>query len=67
MINRAYDTDSLDALSPRFLVGDGAMGTQSPAADLTVGDFNSLEGCSEILDDTRSHVIVTECVRLQFG
>ena len=44
--DRAYDTDLLDTLSKRVMVGDGAMGTQLQAADLT-------------LDDTRPDVIET--------
>src|SRR3954469_10134225 len=41
------------------MVGDGAMGTQLQAADLTLDDFNNLEGCNEILNDTRPDVIET--------
>ena len=55
--DRAYDTDLLDTLSKRVMVGDGAMGTQLQAADLTLDDFNGLEGCNEILNDTRPDVI----------
>ena len=55
--DRAYDTDLLDALSQRVLVGDGAMGTMLQAADLTLDDFNDLEGCNEILNETRPDVI----------
>jgi 5-methyltetrahydrofolate--homocysteine methyltransferase len=54
---RAYDTDLLDTLSQRVMVGDGAMGTQLQAADLTLDDFNQLEGCNEILNETRPDVI----------
>jgi 5-methyltetrahydrofolate--homocysteine methyltransferase len=42
--DRAYDTDLLDAMSKRVLVGDGAMGTQLR---------------NEILNDTRPDVIET--------
>ncbi len=59
MNDRAYDTDLLDTLSKRVMVGDGAMGTQLQAADLTLDDFNNLEGCNEILNDTRPDVIET--------
>jgi len=31
--DRIYDTDLLDVLSTRVIVGDGAMGTQPQAAD----------------------------------
>ena len=41
------------------MVGDGAMGTQLQAADLTLDDFNNLEGCNEILNETRPDVIET--------
>ncbi|CAM3689468.1 methionine synthase [Smaragdicoccus niigatensis] len=47
----------LDALSQRVLIGDGAMGTMLQAADLTLDDFVGLEGCNEILNDTRPDVI----------
>jgi 5-methyltetrahydrofolate--homocysteine methyltransferase len=57
--NRDYDTDLLATLSERVVVGDGAMGTQLQAADLTLDDFNNLEGCNEILNDTRPDVIET--------
>ena len=44
----AYDTDFLDTLSQRVVVGDGAMGsTQLHAADLSLDGFNDLEGCIE--------------------
>lgn len=52
-----FDTDFLTALSQRVLVGDGAMGTQLQAADLTLDDFRGLEGCNEILNETRPDVI----------
>jgi 5-methyltetrahydrofolate--homocysteine methyltransferase len=55
--DHAYDTDLLDVLSQRVLVGDGAMGTQLQAADLTLDDFRGLEGCNEILNETRPDVI----------
>lgn len=44
-------------MSRRVLVGDGAMGTMLQAADLTLDDFNGLEGCNEILNDTRPDVL----------
>ncbi|WP_343602907.1 methionine synthase [Mycobacterium sp.] len=55
--DHAYDTDLLDSLSQRVMVGDGAMGTQLQAADLTLDDFRGLEGCNEILNDTRPDVL----------
>jgi methionine synthase I (cobalamin-dependent) len=36
-----YDTDVLETLSQRVVVGDGAMGTQLQAADLSLDDFNN--------------------------
>lgn len=53
---RAYDTDLLDSLAERVIVGDGAMGTQLQEADLTLDDFNNLKGCNEILDETRPDI-----------
>ncbi|MFT3662359.1 MAG: methionine synthase [Gordonia sp. (in: high G+C Gram-positive bacteria)] len=53
-----YDTTFLEAMSRRVLIGDGAMGTMLQAADLSVdGDFLGLEGCNEILNDTRPDVL----------
>jgi hypothetical protein len=47
----------LDALNQRVVIGDGAMGTMLQAADLTLNDFLGLEGCNEILNDTRPDVL----------
>jgi 5-methyltetrahydrofolate--homocysteine methyltransferase len=47
----------LAALSERVLVTDGAMGTMLQAADLTLDDFEGLEGCNEILNVTRPDVV----------
>ena len=44
-------------LRERVLVFDGAMGTQIQSADLTLDDFKNLEGCNEILVETRPDVI----------
>ncbi|GAA1592434.1 methionine synthase [Nocardia ninae] len=41
----------------RVVIGDGAMGTMLQAADLTLDDFLGLEGCNEILNDTRPDVL----------
>jgi 5-methyltetrahydrofolate--homocysteine methyltransferase len=57
--DHGYDTDLLATLSKRVLVGDGAMGTQLQAADLTLDDFRGLEGCNEILNETRPDVLET--------
>ncbi|WP_189171423.1 methionine synthase [Pilimelia anulata] len=45
------------ALASRVLVADGAMGTMLQAADLTLDDFEHLEGCNEILNVTRPDVV----------
>jgi hypothetical protein len=37
--NPRYDTDLLETSSKRVMVGDGAMGTQLQAADLSLDDF----------------------------
>ena len=47
----------LDALRERVVVADGAMGTMLQAADLTLDDFEGLEGCNEILNVTRPDVV----------
>ena len=52
-----FDTTFLTDMSRRVLIGDGAMGTMLQAADLTLDDFNNLEGCNEILNDTRPDVL----------
>ncbi|HEV8651241.1 MAG TPA: methionine synthase [Actinomycetes bacterium] len=49
--------DFLAALRERVLVFDGAMGTMLHAADLSLDDYESLEGCSEILSVTRPDVV----------
>jgi 5-methyltetrahydrofolate--homocysteine methyltransferase len=49
--------DFLAALSQRVLVADGAMGTELQAHDLSLDDFNGLEGCNEILNVTRPDVV----------
>ncbi|MCR3721867.1 MULTISPECIES: methionine synthase [Prauserella salsuginis group] len=47
----------LSALEKRVLVADGGMGTALQAYDLTLDDFNHLEGCNEILNETRPDVV----------
>src|SRR6478736_722502 len=47
----------LQALAERIVVADGAMGTMLQAADLVLDDFAGLEGCNEILNDTRPDVV----------
>ncbi|MFO1078583.1 MAG: methionine synthase [Planctomycetota bacterium] len=47
----------LRVLRDRVLVFDGAMGTQIHAAGLSLADFRDLEGCNELLVETRPDVI----------
>lgn len=47
----------LSALADRVLVGDGGMGTALQEHDLTLEDFQHLEGCNEILNETRPDVV----------
>ncbi|MGQ0575986.1 MAG: methionine synthase [Pseudonocardia sp.] len=47
----------MDALAHRVVVADGAMGTMLQAADLVLDDFAGLDGCNEILNDTRPDVV----------
>lgn len=46
-------------LESRVLVADGGMGTALQAFDLTIEDFAQLEGCNEILNETRPDVVRT--------
>ncbi|WUK50977.1 methionine synthase [Micromonospora zamorensis] len=50
-------TSLMDVLADRILIADGAMGTMLQAADLTLDDFDGLEGCNEILNVTRPDVV----------
>ena len=54
---RRFDTTFLDTLAHRVVIADGAMGTMLQAADLSLDDFAGLEGCNEILNDTRPDVV----------
>ncbi|MHA6618327.1 methionine synthase [Pseudonocardia sp. DLS-67] len=51
------DSTFLATLSERVVLADGAMGTMLQAADLVLDDFAGLEGCNEILNDTRPDVV----------
>ncbi|QXQ15543.1 methionine synthase [Skermania piniformis] len=51
------DPALFEAIDRRVVIGDGAMGTMLQAADLTLDDFVGLEGCNEILNDTRPDVL----------
>ncbi len=53
----APESSLLRALRDRVVVADGAMGTMLQAADLTLDDFDGLEGCNEILNVTRPDVV----------
>lgn len=46
-----------EALRERVIVADGAMGTMLQAHDLSLSDFDDLEGCNEILNITRPDVV----------
>jgi 5-methyltetrahydrofolate--homocysteine methyltransferase len=51
------DSTFLHSLTERVVLADGAMGTMLQGADLTLDDFAGLEGCNEILNDTRPDVV----------
>ncbi|WP_028661712.1 methionine synthase [Saccharomonospora saliphila] len=51
------DSRFLDELRRRILVADGGMGTALQEHDLTLDDFAQLEGCNEILNETRPDVV----------
>ncbi|WP_281351046.1 methionine synthase [Microlunatus speluncae] len=49
--------DLRSALAERVVIADGAMGTMLQSYDLTLDDFEQLEGCNEILNVTRPDVV----------
>ncbi|HYP44639.1 MAG TPA: methionine synthase [Propionibacteriaceae bacterium] len=49
--------DLRSELSRRVVIGDGAMGTMLQGYDLSLQDFQQLEGCNEILNVTRPDVV----------
>jgi 5-methyltetrahydrofolate--homocysteine methyltransferase len=54
----ARSQELLDAVNHRVVIADGAMGTMLQGRDLSLEtDFQNLEGCNEILNDTRPDVI----------
>ena len=60
MVNKDRNNDPsgfLRALDERILVADGGMGTALQSYDLSLDDFNQLEGCNEILNETRPDVV----------
>src|SRR5215216_1030218 len=50
-------SDLRTALSQRVVIADGAMGTMLQRYDLTLQDFQQLEGCNEILNITRPDIV----------
>ncbi|KIC65278.1 methionine synthase [Pseudarthrobacter phenanthrenivorans] len=54
----ARSQELLDAVNHSVVIADGAMGTMLQGRDLQLEtDFQNLEGCNEILNDTRPDVI----------
>ncbi len=53
----ASPADLRRALAERVVVADGAMGTMLQQHDLSIDDFDGLEGCNEILNVTRPDVV----------
>src|SRR5829696_483881 len=51
--------DLRSTLSDRVVIADGAMGTMLQRYDLTLEDFQQLEGCNEILNVTRPDIVRT--------
>ena len=49
----------LDALHSRVLIGDGAMGTALQDQELSLADFEDLEGCNEILNVSRPDAVLS--------
>ena len=49
--------DLRSALSSRVLVADGGMGTMLQGYDLSLADFDGLDGCNEVLNTTRPDVV----------
>lgn len=49
--------DILRIASERVVFFDGAMGTQIQSLHLTADDFEGLEGCNEVLNATRPHLV----------
>ncbi len=49
--------DLRSTLSRRVVIADGAMGTMLQGFDLTMNDFDQLEGCNEVLNRTRPDIV----------
>jgi len=58
-MSSAVDSSLLHALDRRVLIADSAMGTMLQAADLSLDDFDGLDGCNEILNATRPDLVRT--------
>jgi 5-methyltetrahydrofolate--homocysteine methyltransferase len=56
-MSASVESTFLSTLRQRPVVADGAMGTMLHAAELTLDDFEGLEGCNEILNATRPDVV----------
>ena len=56
-MSASVESRFLTTLRQRPVVADGAMGTMLQAAELTLDDFEGLEGCNEILNITRPDVV----------
>ncbi len=52
-----WDSPLLRLLAERVIVADGGMGTMLQAESLSLDDFAGLDGCNEILNDTRPDVV----------
>ncbi len=50
-------TDLRSTLNRRVVIADGAMGTMLQGYDLTLDDFEQLEGCNEVLSRTRPDIV----------
>jgi 5-methyltetrahydrofolate--homocysteine methyltransferase len=55
--NVSSGPDLRTTLSQRVVIADGAMGTMLQRYDLTLQDFQQLEGCNEILNLTRPDIV----------
>jgi 5-methyltetrahydrofolate--homocysteine methyltransferase len=55
--NELSGGDLRSTLSQRVVIADGAMGTMLQRYDLTLQDFQQLEGCNEILNLTRPDIV----------
>ena len=56
-VSAEWDSPLLRLLADRVMVADGGMGTMLQAEALTLDDFAGLDGCNEILNDTRPDVV----------